>query len=350
MLHRLNALPDGFLTASARELHEVLPGPTLIHLPGRRHPELFVAVLQHGNEDVGLVAIQQVLKNLHADEGHPLPRAMSIYVGNVQAAKHGLRRLDHQPDFNRVWPGTHEHIGTAEHAMCAQVRDIMAQRGLFASIDVHNNTGLNPHYSVVSGLDPHTLHLALLFSRTVVWYRGTYGSMTGAFADLCPALAVECGKPGQAANEEAAARFIDACLHLTAFPEQPVQEGDVDLYHTMAVVHVAPDVDFGFGEPLAALNFDPRLDHLNFVDLPVGAVFGHTHLAAPLQAHNEAGEDVGATYFRTVDGRLTLQRAAMPSMLTLDARVIRQDCLCYLMERVPFEFVVAARGAPAGAA
>ena len=29
------------------------------------------------------------------------------------------------------------------------------------------------------------------------------------------------------------------------------------------------------------------------------------------------------------------RRAATPAMLTLDARVVRQDCLCYLMERLP---------------
>jgi hypothetical protein len=27
----------------------------------------------------------------------------------------------------------------------------------------------------------------------------------------------------------------------------------------------------------------------------------------------------------------------MPSMLTLDRRVIQQDCLCYLMERIHYE-------------
>jgi hypothetical protein len=26
----------------------------------------------------------------------------------------------------------------------------------------------------------------------------------------------------------------------------------------------------------------------------------------------------------------------MPAMLTRDERVIRQDCLCYLMERLPY--------------
>ena len=108
-LTRLHALPEGFLDTSARALHRVLPGPTLIHLPGRRTPELFVSVLLHGNEDVGLVAIQQVLK---AHAGRELPRALSILIGNVTAAQEGVRRLDGQPDYNRVWPGTVQHEGT----------------------------------------------------------------------------------------------------------------------------------------------------------------------------------------------------------------------------------------------
>jgi succinylglutamate desuccinylase len=336
MLTRLDALPEGFLDVKARDLHRLLPGPTLIHLPGRRTPELFVSVLLHGNEDVGLVAIQQVLK---AHAGRELPRAMSIFVGNVTAAREGLRRLDQQPDYNRVWPGTVIHAGTPEHAAMSQVQAIMAERGLFASIDIHNNTGLNPHYSVVNQLDPATLHLALLLSRTVVWFKGPPGSQTAAFAPLCPSVTVECGKPGNPANEAAAARFIEACLHLQAFPAHGVRESDLDLYHTVALVKVAPEVTFGFGDDQAELNFDPQLDHKNFVELRAGEVFGQTHHSSPLDARDEAGSDVSAEFFDTQDGQLRLIRPCMPAMLTLDVLVVRQDCLCYLMDRVPFDLV-----------
>ncbi len=340
MLTRLNTLPEGFLDLPARELHRLLPSPTLIHLPGRRTPELFVSVLLHGNEDVGLVAIQDVLRK-HA--GRELPRAVSVFIGNVSAAREGLRRLDDQPDYNRVWPGTQDHAGTPEHAVMSRVRDIMAERGLFASIDIHNNTGLNPHYSVVNQLDPATLHLALLMSRTVVWFRGPPGSQTAAFTPLCPSVAVECGKPGNPANEAAAARFIEACLHLTEFPAHGVRESDIDLYHTLALVKMRPDVSFGFGDAAAEVNFDAQLDHQNFVELGAGISFGDTRHAMPLTAHNEAGQDVADDLFDTRDGQLRLRRPAMPAMLTLDARVVRQDCLCYLMERVPFERVCEAQ-------
>ncbi|MBI2732865.1 MAG: succinylglutamate desuccinylase/aspartoacylase family protein [Aquabacterium sp.] len=340
-LTRLTALPEGFLDTPARDLHRLLDGPTLIHLPGRRTPELFVSVLLHGNEDVGLVAIQQVLK---AHAGRELPRAMSVFIGNVSAARTGMRRLDTQPDYNRIWPGTVVHAGTPEAVLAQRVHDVMAQRGLFASIDIHNNTGLNPHYSVVSQLDAATLHLALLLTRTVVWFRGPQGSQTAAFAPLCPSVAVECGKPGHPANEAAAARFIEACLHLAAFPEHGVRESDIDLYHTVALVKVPADVDFGFDTPQRPLNLLPQLDHLNFVELEAGATFGHTRLAMPLDVRNEAGHDVGEAFFDTADGRLCLKRPAMPAMLTLDEHVVRQDCLCYLMERVPFDQVSQAAG------
>ena len=99
MLTTSTGLPDGFLSARTAEMHRVLPGPTLIHLPGRRTEPLFVSVLLHGNEDTGLKAVQSVLA---AHKHRELPRAVSLFVGNVQAAAAGQRPLPTQPDYNRV--------------------------------------------------------------------------------------------------------------------------------------------------------------------------------------------------------------------------------------------------------
>ena len=70
--HVLDHLPPAFMGASARTLHEVLPAPTLIHLPGLRPRPVFVSVLLHGNEDAGLLALQSVLAKFG---NRPLPRA-----------------------------------------------------------------------------------------------------------------------------------------------------------------------------------------------------------------------------------------------------------------------------------
>jgi hypothetical protein len=54
-----------------------------------------------------------------------------------------------------------------------------------------------------------------------------------------------------------------------------------------------------------------------------------------LEAWDEAGVDVAEHFFIRDNDNLKTRLPVMPSMLTLNAEVIRQDCLCYLMERLP---------------
>ena len=53
----------------------------------------------------------------------------------------------------------------------------------------------------------------------------------------------------------------------------------------------------------------------------------------PLDVRDEQDCEVAERFFRLEDGRLITRIPVMPSMLTCDPMVIRQDCLCYLMER-----------------
>jgi hypothetical protein len=336
MLTVIDYVPDGFLNTSATDLHQVLPGPTLIHLRGRKPEPLFVSVLLHGNEITGLTAIQNVLGRYTDTE---LPRALSIFVGNVQAATLGQRCLDGQPDYNRVWPGAEAASGltpTPEYAMMARVVEDMRARRVFASIDIHNNTGLNPHYGCVNLLQPEFLHLATLFSHTVVYFLRPLGVQSAAFAKICPATTVECGKPGDATAEGHAGGFVDAALHLDHFPSKPVATNDINLFHTVALVKVPDATSFHFGEGSADLQLDPKIDHMNFRELDPGTGFGRVAdgTGMPLVARDEQGNDVTSQYFEICDGELRITRRTMPSMLTLDERIIRQDCLCYLMERI----------------
>jgi hypothetical protein len=332
LLKIIDYLPEGLLESRAHDLHQLLPQPTLMHLPGRRHPPLFVSILLHGNEDAGLKAVQAVLRKF---SGRELPRALSIFIGNVAAARDGLRRLDGQPDFNRVWPGT-ECKASKETAMAAAVVEEMRRLGVFASIDIHNNTGLNPHYGCINRLDPSYLHLAALFSRIAVYFVRPVGVQSMAFADLCPAITIECGKAGSPEGEAHAAALVEDCLHLSAFPTHPVAAHDLDLFHTVGTVNVPETIRFTFGAGDADLYFDPALDHMNFRELPAGSRLGITKWESPpLQVVDEAGSDVTGHYFTVERGELLTRREVMPSMLTLDERVIRQDCLCYLMERYP---------------
>jgi succinylglutamate desuccinylase len=336
MLTILDHIPAGLLETSARDLHRILPGPTLILLPGRRAPSLFVSVLLHGNEDTGLYAVQALLRRTQE-----LPRALSVFIGNVSAARFGTRFLPHQPDYNRIWPGA-DAPDSPEARMLSEIVDIMAARRVFVSVDIHNNTGLNPHYGCVNRLDHRFLQLARLFSRTVVYFTRPQGVQSMAFAELCPAVTLECGKPGQARALQHAVEYLHACLNLSDLPAHPVAAHDIDLFHTVAVVKVSDTVTFSFSNPAADILFDDDLDQLNFRELPAGTALGTiaTDASVGLVATSEQGADVTDEYFENVGGRLTLKKAAMPSMLTLDENIMRQDCLCYLMQRLTQNAVV----------
>ncbi len=333
MLKQFDTLPDGLLEARSEQLESLLGGPTLIHLRGRDPHPLFVCVLQHGNEDTGYYAVQELLRDYATRE---LPRSLSLFIANVAAASKGLRHLDGQPDYNRVWPGG-EHSHVPESRMMAEVLAQMEQRKVFASVDIHNNTGLNPHYACVNRIDHRYLHLATLFGRTVVYFTRPRGVQSMAFAQICPAVTVECGQAGQPKGVAHAREYLDACLHLADIPIHPVVPQDIDLFHTVAIVKVPDEVSFGFNgaESNDAIHFVEDLDHLNFHELPAGTCIGSVRRdgVAGLQVWNELGKDVGSHYFEVCDGEIRTRKPFMPSMFTRDERVIRQDCLGYLMER-----------------
>jgi succinylglutamate desuccinylase len=334
MLTIINALPEGLLDLEAHQLANVLEGPTLIHLEGRRDDTLFVSVLLHGNEPTGWESIRRLLKAYDAGGGEkPLPRNLSLFIGNISAAREGVRRLDGQPDYNRVWPGG-EQTGNAEAAMMQLVVDSMVKRNLFASIDIHNNTGINPHYGCVNVIDNRFLRLALLFSRLVIYFLLPTGVQSLAMAKHCPAVTIEAGKVGDEAGIVHTMQFVDAALHLSELSAEPLHHEEVDLFHTVATVRIPRDVSFGFNAPDCTINFHEELERYNFRELPRETVWAEVAgQEIPVEVFSEDGERVTGKYFEIDQGLLRNSVAVMPSMLTMDHRVIEQDCLCYLMER-----------------
>ncbi|MEX0731021.1 MAG: M14 family metallopeptidase [Aquisalimonadaceae bacterium] len=332
VLHHYAAPPDGFLTVPITGLRDLLGGPSLIEIPGRRDPPLFLSVLLHGNETTGFLALQQVLRH-YRNTG--LPRGVTVFVGNVDAAVHGVRRLDGQPDYNRIWPGG-DDTDTHEGRIAAEVLERMQRRGVFASVDIHNNTGVNPYYGCINRPDRGYLALASLFSRVVVYFTRPRGVQSLAFAAFCPAVTVECGRPGLQAGVDHAASFLDAVLHLADIPEHPATD-NIGLYHTVATVRIPEPQHFGFGEVVDGIGFFEDLDQLNFRELPTGTALGrYQGRTVPLLVEDAEGMDVSAHYFAVRGGELITARRLMLSMLTRDERVIRQDCLCYVMEEMEF--------------
>lgn len=273
--------------------------------------------------------MQRILKKY---QQQTLPRSLSIFIGNVEAAAVNQRRLDRQADFNRIWPGTEEDY-LAEAHMMKQVVEIMANKNVFASIDIHNNTGLNPHYGCINVLDKKYLSLAGMFSNTVVYFTNPKGVQSAAFAEICPSVTLECGQSGQMDGVSHAAGYLDMVLNLDQLTETVPEH--INLYHTVARVLVPEKYSFGFSDD-ATINFYPDIEMYNFVELSSGKQFAmiEPESNAFVQVLDENNNDVSRDYFAMQADQMVLNKTVMPSMLTINTTAIRQDCLCYLMEKI----------------
>jgi succinylglutamate desuccinylase len=331
-LDDIDHFPDMLLDVPATELWRHLRGPSLFRIPGRQAAPLFVSVLLHGNEDTGWRAVQAVLRQ-HRDA--TLHRPLLLFVGNIEAARARVRTLPHQEDYNRAWPGTlRPHTFTA--LMLRHVVEIVRQETPFASIDIHNNTGNNPHYACVNSFDERHLHLARLFGRTVVYFEQPVGVQSAALAKICPAVTIECGRASDEPGVVHVAELITSTLALARFPDRPVPDGDLDLMRTFAIVKVPPGANFSYDGTDADFRLRSDLDRLNFSELEPGAVFGtlgngcHQHLDVIA-----VGDGASKTpYFEYGGGDIRLSQRAIPAMLTLDPNAVRLDCLGYLMHRI----------------
>ncbi len=328
----LDRVPSQFLNCPPERLIEVLPRPTLFDLEGRDPRPLFVSVLLHGNEETGLEAAQELLRR-HLGKG--LARSLLLFVGNVEAAAAGVRTLPSQHDFNRIWPGTPLIADRLAH-MAQFVFDYSARRPLFASVDIHNNTGFNPHYGCTPRLEPKFLALARLFSRTIVHSERPLGVLTSAFARLCPAITVECGKVGEGKARDHVIELLEACLSIAELPDHAPSPQDLNLLRTYVIVRVPKAATLSFDGAAADFMFSADLDHLNFSELEAGTTFGRVGNGAT-ELELVSGEGAEATpqrYFDYANGEIRLARAAIPAMLTTKPEAVRQDCLGYLMHRI----------------
>lgn len=330
MFDEYSELPEGFLQATAETLHEILPRPSLIHLQGKAAEPIFISTLLHGNETTGLYAIQQLLNDYQQTE---LPRSLSIFIGNVKAAESAVRRLEQQVDYNRVWPGTHLAY-LAEAHMMQQITDIMRDKKTMASIDLHNNTGKNPHYACINKLDKAFISLACLFSETLVYFTTPKGVQSAAFAEFCPSVTLECGLSGEAEGTQHALRYLQRVLAVDDLATQA--ELPFNLYHTVARVNVPELYSFGF-EDDATINLLPEIENYNFKELKAGTVLARVEpdSSAYLQAFDEDDRELGRDFFEYEENQILLKKPMMPAMITMNTQIIRQDCLCYLMERYP---------------
>lgn len=328
-----DGLPDDLLGLPPLEVLARLGRPTLLRVPGRgTKPPRAISTLLHGDESTGLEAILTVLAHPRTYE-----RDLYVVIGNVAAALDGdgfeHRYLDDQEDFNRIW-GLEEPT-TAQRLAADGILAELRAAGLEALVDIHNNTGNNPFYAIVTQDAPRHLNLATLFTTTLLTWDLRAHTMMEAMHDEVASIAVECGLPGR---PESLAFAIDGIRRFLGEPdlEDDVVLRDYDLYGDLRKVRIRPEVRFRFGGELddgVDLVIDADADDVNFRTVAPGHVIGHVRPggAMPLVAESPGGRDVTLDHFE-VDrtGRVLTTATATPVMMTRTVAAARKDCLFYL--------------------
>ncbi len=342
---QLDRLPPEFLEVEACDIQQIFPRPTLIRLRGKQSPALFVSILLHGNEDAGLLAFQELFRHLPVED---LPRDLSIFVGNVDSCTMGVRYGRDQIDFNRAWPGSDlPHSQT--HDLLAELTNDVVADGVWASVDVHNNTGRNPLYGCICSLEPQHVQLASLFSPKAIYFTRPKGVQTQAFMPHCPSVTVECGMIGDLAGAHAAARFLQLCLQgpdlislvqsknthqiEPATSHADVLEEPFRIYHSMGRILLRDGCSVGF-DGASRLTLREDLDLLNFRNLATGEELAEFRGDAweGLFIRDAAGRECTNEFLEFSEGKVRTKCVIMPAMLTKDLAVMRQDCVGYLMK------------------
>jgi len=337
MIKILNQLPDHILDVDASRLHEFVDNHTLVYLEGKVKRPLFISILQHGNETTGWDAIKQLL----ITNNNKLPRSIYLLFGNVQAAKQNLRQLDNQPDFNRCWPGQHNRQDEISQKM-AFITNMMKKLNPFASIDIHNNTGRNPHYAGINILSKEFINLSSLFSDTIIHFTSPDGIQSSAFAQFCPAVTIECGMSGTADGIEQTHTFLENLIHLSSLKNIPGVAEHRKVLDIFSTVKIKPEVSIAIqGENTEVVDFviNDDLDYHNFHCIEPGTVFGQLaspDIQMPMAVTNQEGHDITDHYFEKRGKNICIKQAVTPAMITQSIKAIRLDCLCYFMRPITF--------------
>lgn len=340
LLRLRDDLPDGFFEAGHRELNKLFGGPTLISLDGGEGAPLFVSVLQHGDEPAGFEAIKIVLGEYRdGDGGFSLPRPVRLFVANVVAAEQNVRRLPDQPDFNRIWPGVYPDP-TPESELLEEVTWRMRDERIFASVDIHNNSGENPYYACVTRLEPDFLALASHFGHRVVHFGVPKGVQSMAFSQFAPAVTLECGRPGDQGGIDQAVHLLRYCLETDLLIRNGEMENPLEVHHTLYRIEVAPEVSLSFNGCEADICFSEEIVHHNFEIVAAGTPLARCRPGLdrlPIFALDDRGVDLADDIFSMEQGEIRLKHEFVPSMLTANETMVRQDCLGYLMQRLDID-------------
>jgi hypothetical protein len=201
-------------------------------------------------------------------------------------------------------------------------------------VDLHNNTGHNPPFSVVTRLDETRLALTSLFSHLCIHNDLRLGTLIEATEDDFPGVTIECGRAGNPAADVTAFEGLERYLE-EEIPSAPTG-GDLTVLEKPIRVCIPNGTRLAFAEQAVAgadLTVMGDIDRHNFQLMPPNEPVGWVEDADawPVVARGADGQDVSRELFGMRGKLLETRQAGVPIMMTTDPVGAASDCLFYLV-------------------
>lgn len=320
------------LNYRSEELVQLYDKPVIFDLSHPDRRPFFVSTLLHGNETSGWDAVRSLVSE--SLENSRIPSFL-LLLGNLTAAERNVRHLDGQPDFNRIWA----EGDTSYHLWAQEVLKFVRTKNPWYSLDIHNNTGPNPHHSIVTSLDQATLQSARLFSQYAIFAEQPPGVLTRRCAEFSIAMSIEAGLPQDPHSTIRTAKFIKQLwdrqdIPSTDFSDLKIFENSVRVLLENAADLTSEDVP----------HFAPFLHRFNFKKIPAGTKLAK--LAKPktrLIALDEHQQDRTEDYLSYDGSNIFVRQDTIMSMYTEDPLIVRQDCVCYFLNTLDAENITNSR-------
>lgn len=330
----IESIPTRFFEIESNEILSVFPTPTLIHLKGNQAQQkkpLFISALLHGNETTSFYVIQKFLQDKKLNQ---LERDLIIFMGNVEAASKKQRMLEGQPDFNRIWDNDTSFAG----AIAKEVIDYAKSHDVFASVDIHNNTGHNPYYACINRLDESFVSLASLFAPYIVYFTEPHEVQSMAFANFTPSVTLECGIPGVAEGIAYVTSYLNKIYELQDLKDINPNKSNLKVYQTQARLILKQGIELDYNYDCTSnsdISLRTDIDDFNFQELKPEESLGYTKDPQFIRVIDNHNQDITDVYLEFVNHEIKVKKTTFPAMLTTDGKIAIKDCLGYFMNTKP---------------
>jgi succinylglutamate desuccinylase len=322
-------IPNAIQQKNEIELLEWLTKPTFFFIDNKQTRTLLISGLIHGNEPTGFRAIIIELKRLSETKtNHPFN--LLFFIANLKAAQgknpYSSRYTEAQTDFNRIWKEDSTELFVQE------AKDYISSFNLIGHVDLHNNSGANPVYTVITQLREDILELANYLCDKHFYIDLEFGAFIEYTAKKIPSITVECGKRLTPEADKAGNEIIQKTYSYFTkkIKNEPVIVKKGKIYCDPITVKIRKETLFSTDGSRAPFMVRKDIETLNFTKIKAGTELGRVkNNEQPLQIEKK-GKDITNEWIDVRDNLVMIKKEAVILMATSDAPNITKDCLLYL--------------------